>query len=206
MRQFLILSLLTLLAVTGVLAHDIGNAFSILMPGNFQDADLDDFDFPPKGWLALVVKEGRWELTPTKVNIENQVVTSNHPKVLALLHDRGLVDGRVETPSMKFSGDRKRLMSMSPSTIKIAFNGIDYRLSINKSGTIVLQSGEMTTILDRQREDASLVWAGDLDKDGKLDLILESGTDKNATYCLYLSGMAGEKALVKRIGCQFYSG
>ena len=64
----------------------------------------------------------------------------------------------------------------------------------------------MTTVLDSDREEASLVWVGDLDKDGKIDLILESGTDKNATYCLYLSDAVRPGALVKKIGCQFYSG
>jgi hypothetical protein len=206
MRQFFFITLLAIATATCALAHDIGYPFSILMPGNFQDADLDEFNFPERGWLALVVRDGHWELTPATVSIENQVVTSNHSKALALLHERSLVAGRVETPNMKFSGERKSLSISSPGTIKIAYKGAEYRVTMNKSGTIVLQTGESTTILDRNREDADLMWAGDLDKDGKLDLILESGTDKNATYCLYLSGMAGEKALVKRIGCQFHSG
>ena len=149
MHRFLVPIFSALLGVSAAVAHDIENPFSILNPGNFQDVDVDDFDFPPKGWLALVVKDGHWELTPTTVNIDNQIVTSNEPKALALLHRRSLVS---------------------------------------------------------DREEASLVWAGDLDKDGKLDLILESSTDKNSTYCLYLSGAAGPRALVKKIGCQFYSG
>jgi len=205
-RFFVPIFFSALLGASAAIAHDIENQFSILIPGNFQDVDLDDFDFPPKGWLALIAKDGHWELTPTTVNIDNQVVTSKETKALALLHSRSLVAGKVETPNIKFLGERKRISIDSPSSFNISYSGTNYRVSIDKSGTVALQNSEVTTVLDSNREEASLVWAGDLDKDGKLDLILESGTDKNATYCLYLSGAVGPRALVKKIGCQFYSG
>ena len=190
----------------GAIAHDIANAYSILVPGNFQALDLDDFDFPPKGWLALIAKDGHWELTPAKVNIENEVVSSDQPHALVLLHERTLTPGKVTTPNIKFLKNPKRMSLAGQSMIAFVYNGANYRVSFNKSGVIILQSGKMATILDQHREEASLVWAGDLDKDGKPDLIIDSGTEKNSTYCLYLSGTAGEKALVKKMGCQFFSG
>ncbi|MBR7800794.1 hypothetical protein [Undibacterium fentianense] len=206
MRKLMITSLILSSTLTCAIAQDIGIAFSILIPGNFQDEDLDKFNFPAYGWLALVVKDGRWELMPTKVSIENQVVTSNYDKAIALLHERSLTPGKVDTPNMKFSGERRRLFRDDPGTIKMNYKGMEYGLTMNKSGKITLYNGVLSTTLEEVRAGVSLVWAGDLDKDDKLDLIIETETENNATYCLFLSGTAGEKALVKKVGCQFYSG
>lgn len=191
-----------------VIAHDTADSFAILSPGKFQVADLDDFDFPSKGWLALIVKDGHWELSPTRVNLDNETVSSDQPKALALLHHRNLIPGKADALNMKFSGNRKLNISRDtqPNFFKLNFKGQDYRLEITKAGKVVLNYGAIYTTLDSDRDDASIVWAGDLDKDGKLDLIIGTGTEKNTRFCLFLSGAAGENNLMQKIGCQHFSG
>lgn len=191
-----------------VFAHDTIDSFVILSPGKFQVADLDDFDFPSKGWLALIVKDGHWELSPSMVSLENESVSSDQPKALALLHHRTLKPGKADSLNMKFSGNRKLNISRDtrPNFYRLNFKGQEYRLEITKAGMVVLNYGAIYTTLDVDRDDASIVWAGDLDKDGRLDLIVGTGTEKNTYFCLYLSGAAGENNLMQKVGCQHFSG
>ena len=44
-------------------------------------------------------------------------------------------------------------------------------------------------------------WAGDLDRDGRLDLIVEFSSYYNSTTCLFLSAPAKPPSLMKRVGC-----
>lgn len=48
-------------------------------------------------------------------------------------------------------------------------------------------------------------WAGDLDRDGRLDLIVEFSSYYNSATCLFLSAPAEPPNLMKRIGCWFTS-
>ncbi len=71
---------------------------------------------------------------------------------------------------------------------------------------IVLRRGSQSQILERsERCDPdkwpSLLWAGDLDRDGKLDLIIDQADHYNVTaLALYLSSKARDGALVARAG------
>lgn len=203
-----ILTLLVLIYTPSAYTHDTEAVFSILSPGKYQAADLDVFDFPAKGWLALIVQDGHWELTPTSVSLNNETVSSDHPKALALLHHRSLKPGKADALNMKFSGARKLNISKDsqPNFFRLNFKGQDYRLEITPAGMLVLKFGAIYTTLDSDRDDATIVWAGDLDRDGRLDLIVGTGTDKNTRFCLFLSGSEGEHSLMKKIGCQLFSG
>ena len=56
MRKLMITNVVLISTLTCAIAQDIGTAFSILIPGKFQDEDLDKFTFPAYGWLALVAE------------------------------------------------------------------------------------------------------------------------------------------------------
>ncbi len=216
MRASIFIFLLSLLALAHASAatdQDLGAEFVVLRPGPVQDADIGDFK-PSKDWLALVQKNGHWALIPTTVTISDENISSSHSRAIALLHYRGLDPGSVESPDMNFSRRqalfniyRNGRPSTLPRILKLKFRDQDYRIEIDaKTGDISLKSGAISTVLDRERDDGSLIWAGDLNRDGKLDLIFSSGDEKNSTTCLFLSNEADKDKLVNKIGCQFYSG
>jgi hypothetical protein len=51
-------------------------------------------------------------------------------------------------------------------------------------------------------------WAGDIDHDGKPDLLVDFDDDsqKNGSYCVLLSSRARKGELVRNVACQFFSG
>jgi hypothetical protein len=210
---------LALLAYTASAAADEGCGFTILQPGGYESADQDDFDFAPKGWLALVVREQHWELVTAKVSLENwEVRSSDQPKAIAYLHDRRLLAGRAPTPDMKFSSSGWSIATEdyaadAPHRIDIAFGEKRYQLHFaakdaNGMHHLVLSGDGASSVLDDDPDQVALVWAGDLDHDGRLDLItnVDHEDGKNAELCLYLSSAADKSRLVKQVGCQFFSG
>lgn len=50
------------------------------------------------------------------------------------------------------------------------------------------------------RENPQVLWVGDMDRDGKADLLLETYHDSTYTRTLFLSSLAEEGKLVKRVG------
>jgi hypothetical protein len=85
------------------------------------------------------------------------------------------------------------------------FQARSYKIHISQE-QVFLTVGGKRMLLEKRANSVSVVWAGDLDGDGKLDFILDFDGDKSATTCLYLSGLAENNSLTKRVGCQFFSG
>ena len=54
----------------------------------------------------------------------------------------------------------------------------------------------------------SVIWAGDIDRDNKPDIIVYFSDDgeKYASVCVYLSTLAKKNQLLGIGGCQFFSG
>jgi hypothetical protein len=86
-------------------------------------------------------------------------------------------------------------------------NGHIYFVQETKQG-LSLTGPEGGSIIVPNRVSFYISWAGDLDRDGKLDLIVssEDGDEKNSMSCLLLSSIAKKNKLVKEFACQFYSG
>lgn len=175
---------------------------------------------PGTGWLALTAVGGVWRLEPTVVRAtqvhdvvldeEDQKtgleISSNYSDSLALLRLPGLKAGKVDTPNMKFKGT-PRTISTGDRPLRLSFKGDDYVITAVDS-EIYLQSGEQKTLLpnlsaggSESDDSTSLLWAGDLDGDGKLDLLFAYSGYNNGGICLYMSVGAGNAALVKQVAC-----
>lgn len=117
-----------------------------------------------------------------------------------------------------FEGNyEKSLAPTSPIALKLAGASYDLKVinsedgekcsetALPKNARLVLESGESTQILYSLEECGNdpgwfLLWAGDLDGDGKLDLYLSVNQHYNVSEKkLFLSSAAGEKELVREV-------
>lgn len=190
---------------------------SILQPGGYETSDLDISALPHDGWLALVKHGDHWELVRTKVDLDPEIHSSSQPKALVFLHARRLSVGKVRTLEMQLpdgvdaaetAADGKR-----KNQLEMRFDAQRYRLILSAQGSdagsnLVLDDGHTHTLLDTDTDSAQLMWAGDLDHDGRLDLIISTDHEdgRSADTCLYLSSAAGKHQIVKKVACQGFSG
>lgn len=193
--------------------------WQVSTPGEFHDGEAPIK--PGSGWFALVPASGQWRLETSIVRAKRVVdeiagdnsgikITSSQPNTLVLLKFPGLKAGRVATPNMKFI-DNPRLLELQNPAIEIEFAGEKHFVGIQKSG-VYLKKGKQKQILHDAKEvkdpdfTASILWAGDVDGDGKLDFFFETTTLNSNSKCMYLSSVADTGTLVKQIGCQTSSG
>lgn len=200
-----------------LIAREHPPAVSILQPGGYDPADLDVSTLPPHGWLALVQRGDHWELVHAKVALTPEISSPDQPKALVFLHARQLVAGKVSTLAMKLPDDLDTpdhaVDGKGKDRLELTFNKQRYRLTLPKQGTafgrnLFLDDGHTRTLLDTDMDEAQLMWAGDLDHDGRLDLIISTDIEdgEGGDTCLYLSSAAGKQQLVKQVACQGFSG
>lgn len=216
-RIALLAAMLTL--APPLIAREHPPAVSILQPGGYDPADLDVSTLPAHGWLALVKRGDHWELVHAKVALTPEISSPDQPKALVFLHARQLVAGKVSTLAMKLPDGvdtpEQADDGKGKDRLELTFNRQRYRLSLPKQGTafgrnLFLDDGHTRTVLDANSytDSALIMWAGDLDHDGRLDLIIGADHEngQNADTCLYLSSAAGKQQLVKQVACQGFSG
>lgn len=216
MRKLLIA--VSLFLCLGAQAQDDSGAWHLLIPGVYES---EVPTHPGTGWFALVPVSGVWRLEPAIVrsvpalsfydNPEDTKpedggalkISSNREGTIALVRFDGIRGGKVDTPNMEFSVKNPWAETRNNKLpLKIGFKGIEYHLETSDS-SVYLKSGSQTTSLKFGEGDEhfeSLVWAGDLDRDGKLDLLIRFYRS-GYVICLYLSGNASESELVKKMGC-----
>lgn len=215
MRSLFIL--ISLVFAIGARAQPAPDAWQLLIAGTYHDGEAPAR--PGTGWLALVSVGGVWRLEPAMVwstrvydgllDAEGQKtgisITSNYADALALLRFPDIQSGKVDTPNLKFKDNPRPLTNTMP--LKLFFKGEDYAIEA-KSADVFLRNGKTKTLLPgltvrspAGEDSASLLWAGDLDGDGKLDLLFAYTGYNNGGVCLYLSANAGEGALVRRAAC-----
>lgn len=190
---------------------------SLLIPGDYHD---DEAPFGlGDGWLALVPSKGSWQLVPALARVERiydavldaegqttgvRITVQN--AAIALLRTAELHPGKVRTPNMRFE-DVYRPLSSTSSPISINFNGSVYEVGV-KDSQAYLRNGTRTTLLSdivvggpESDDSASLLWAGDLDGDGRLDLLVSYSGYNRWGVCLFMSSKARNAALVRRLAC-----
>jgi hypothetical protein len=168
----------------------------------------------PRSWLALVPGRGGWALVPARlsfVSTEAIGMVSNVPDSEFYLAHPALVAGHAATPNMRFKGEPRSFLKDTPPLL-IEFRGRHYKIVV-EGNAVALHEGGRKSVLGHvaigsdDYTETTLLWAGDLDGDGQLDLILETGDGKAAEVCLMLSSAHKESdELVNRVGCQDFSG
>ncbi|VWC99069.1 hypothetical protein [Burkholderia lata] len=186
---------------TRMLADDVGNA----------GIDLGD------GWLALAPNGNRWKLAPARIRLEPARpdgavvdVTPDVKKAVALLHCKSLRQGRVEAANLAFPNGG-RVIEPGPEPLRFAFHGRRYALRYTASGAVIAEGEGKRSILhdfggSTPPFRVTLIWAGDLDRDGRPDFLMEFESDLGASFCLFTSGSAKENELVGPAGCMSVSG
>lgn len=167
-----------------------------------------------RAWFALVAGNDGWTLRPAHLRFPDgpdDAFDADVPGATFYLAHPALVAGHASTPDLRFK-DKPRPLSAATLPLRVDFHGHRHEIVARGSTVLLRTDGRDTVIgdLDAAKDDEStlsLLWAGDLDGDGRLDLILESTTSKNATICLLLSSAGRPSgALVADVGCQFFSG
>ncbi len=203
---------------------------AIIQPGDYKSREI------PRtfgdGWLALVKNGNRgWNLVPAKVKnkpcldceLSERLVTSDKQNAIFLLRHTSLSAGPIQASRLNLGNS-----IMIETQVEIGFGGETYRIALEKPKSrkrkiagdsyveryreVVLHKGSERTVIGKRppKEDNEgwhdLLWAGDLDHDGKLDFIIYDGFNNGSLTCLYLSSVADEKQIVKRISCFSSSG
>jgi hypothetical protein len=220
----LYLSVFSSLAISQELGDEIKQDWKILAPGEYHDGEAPKV--PGIGWLALQMRDGRWQLVPTELKSERVKdllldegeqktgikITSLHQDAIAYLRLPVIKPGAVNAASVWFKKDAPHNIAAKQKPLRINFNRQRYELAATSSYAYI-KKGAHSTLLEEFRggeggelNKLELVWAGDLDQDGRLDLItLKSGYNTSA-LCLHLSSKATENHVVELVDCHSSTG
>ena len=164
-------------------------------------------------WLALVPGKDGWSLEPTKLSFDDvnaKGVQSSVDGAEFYLAHPAVVAGHAATPNMRFKGKPYQFFDKHVAPLRIAFHDRAYEIGV-EGHDVVLRSGGRKSVIGGidpdDSTDTMLFWAGDLDGDGEIDLIVDRSNSKNGQYCLMLSSAnKNPDEIVADVGCQFFSG
>jgi len=172
---------------------------------------------PGSGWLALVRVQSQWHLLATSVSAERVFdpvldadgettglrIGSTHADAIALLRLPSLKPGMIAVSNL----DDARTPLAEAAPLAISFAGDEYVVEVT-GDEVSLRKSLVRTRLDaltvggpRSEDSANVLWAGDLDGDGALDLLVNAFGSNRSGTCLYLSGAATPGALVGLVAC-----
>ncbi|NHZ60953.1 hypothetical protein [Massilia genomosp. 1] len=219
MKSVLLLSLsATVLACAAAPAvssePDIGGTF--LLAGDYHEGEAPVH--PGAGWLALAPVGKRWELLPAKVRstrFEDTIsdepgqrtgvrIASSRKNALALLRLPYLTPGPLEVTDNETGESGPLIEAGSP--VDIRFKGLDFRIETKNKRVFLVKGAQRTPLKELRVEpgieaSVSLQWAGDLDRDGELDLLMGYSGNNSSGSCLFLSAQKAKGFLLKHIAC-----
>lgn len=183
--------------------------------------------FPYKNnskWMGLFKEGDRFVVKPTRLRVKEipdpdlydlDVTTSVNGESIFLFRDLpGIKASEIPTVFL-ISDDEETDTSLKPGTQILTLNGVRYSLTLNnpiggeypgKGSTLTLAANGKEQVLRFLPDGCNecywtLIWAGDLDADGKLDLLMDLTNHYNREdRVLFLSGEAGAGKLVKFFG------
>lgn len=162
--------------------------------------------------------------------LSDREITSSQPNALFLLRHQSLKPGPVLTPNLKFPEKMAGLYLFDDTKpIAMKFNGNSYYFAWGKKTSKIttlengekIDTGQREVILIRENQKQiigkrplhhqdegshMLAWVGDLDNDGLLDFIIGDSFYNGSSTCLYLSSLAMDGKIVKRVSCYQTSG
>jgi hypothetical protein len=220
----LCVSVLSSTAISQELDDGMKQDWKILAPGEYHDGEAPKV--PGIGWLALQMRDGRWQLVPTELKSERVKdllldegeqktgikITSLHKDAIAYLRLPTITPGVVNAASVWFKKDAPHNIAAKQKPLRINFNRQRYELAATSSYAYI-KNGTQSTLLEEFRageggelNKLELVWAGDLDRDGKLDLITSKSGYNTGALCLHLSSKAPENHVVTLVDCHSGTG
>ncbi|AOJ42529.1 hypothetical protein WJ23_32265 [Burkholderia lata] len=205
-------------AVTAFAQESEPDPCLVLRPTQIAPDDVGEAgDYPGGGWLGLIPEGHRWTLAPARVRFEPSQpsgdivdIKSDPSKAVALFRCKSLRQGKVEAANLAFPKDGKAI-EPGARPLRFGFHGRRYALRHTVSGAVIAEGDGKRSVLhdfggSSPPFSASLIWAGDLDRDGRLDFLMEFESDLGASFCLFTSGSAKENELVGDAGCMYVSG
>lgn len=200
----------------------LADSIQIATTGNIKvDSEPPGFK-AKKDWFGIFQSNGQTQLRKTQPSIVfngtlyfSQISVSGKDTPLFIIRGlSALKQGEV----LAASPESKQDLSLGES-LKIQWKERQYDLmnsGIQSNGQmmdykIVLAQGKQSQVLFLQKQvyegdvGLKLIWAGDLDRDGLLDLVLDIQTDVNqANLILFLSSKAAPHDLLLRAASFFY--
>lgn len=185
-------------------------------------------------WWGLFETEDGFELLPTTIEVNTaydvvidpedgpftgKEVTTNNPNqaILLLQGMEGLEAGDVETErhgltdlhrtSLSFSGVLQMPGDLSTQAVANENRLIEQRWH----NVLTFAAGEIHQAYDAGAIDSPsagprLIWAGDLDRDGRLDFLIDNSTYNQSALTLFLSSAAEEGELVRPVARHIATG
>ncbi len=188
-------------------------------------------DFPFKNnsrWFGLFKKGNKYSVKPTRLKVSKiknpdlydlDVTTSDPEKSVFLFKDLPTVKESDVTTLFDGSGDEETGKTLTTTPQEFDLNGIHYSIVLfnptnsdypEPGSKLILKTAETSQVLRYIPDGCNdcswqLLWAGDLDNDGKLDLYLNLTPHYNIEKnVLFLSSPAEKGKLVKHVA-DFYS-
>lgn len=195
-------------------------SFELLEPGDFHGEEITR---SPGHWLGLVEQDGRYSLKDVEITIDpvkddlldsddqmtGKSVKANTP-ARALFFVRGARFHAGEVPTALDPKDEPTPLTtttfrfLGKETV-IEATGLDENKMPRKGSHLVVQSGNIRQVIYEIRQDPNdaywqILWAGDLDHDGKLDLYVQASFHYNvAEHRLFLSSEAQPGEVVHQV-------
>ncbi|HEF5874491.1 TPA: hypothetical protein SAY52_005165 [Burkholderia cenocepacia] len=173
--------------------------------------------YPGGGWLGLTSNGNHWMLASARVRFEPVQpdggivdIQSNPRRAVALFRCKSLRPGKVDAVNLAFPTDG-RVIDPGVSTLRFRFHGRQYGIRHTVSGAVIAEGDGRRSVLhdfggSTPPFRATLIWAGDLDRDGRPDFLMRFESEIGASFCLFISGRAGKDGLVGPASCLDVSG
>lgn len=201
-----------LLVVSSLLAH-ADQKLEFLSPWDVLREDVPEGVVLDGNWLALHRKMTHWYVSQTQVAVfsEDGIISLqlNVADVVGLFRGVPLQEGAIEEATLiRNATNMVRSFYFRGSRYSLVVQEREDRNQVYFSDGIrsVLVYGDPDSF--RSCRHPNIIWAGDIDRDGKPDLIadFDDDSEKNASYCVFLSAQPADGQFFRLSSCQFFSG